>query len=70
MSTSYDRAAIHSLTLRSAAAIAIAAAAGRLGVMLPDGAAQELAGAIIDLATMLGLLGVAVGRARARGPIV
>jgi hypothetical protein len=65
-----DRPALQSLTLRSAAAIAIAAAANRLGVELPDGGAQELAGALIDLVITLGLIGVAVGRARARTPIV
>lgn len=65
-----ERAAFHSLTIRSAAAIAIAAAASRLGVELPPGAAQELAGAAIDLVVTLGLIGVAVGRSRARGPIV
>jgi hypothetical protein len=65
-----ERAALQSLTLRSAAAIAIAAAAGRLGLILPAGAAQELAGALIDLIVTLGLIGVAVGRSRARGPIV
>lgn len=65
-----EKSAIQSLTLRSAAAIAIAAAAERLGVILPDGAAQEAAGALIDLIVTLGLIGVAVGRARARTPIV
>ncbi len=65
-----EKSAIQSLTLRSAAAIAIAAAADRLGVILPNGAAQELAGAFIDLVVTLGLIGVAVGRSRARGPIV
>jgi hypothetical protein len=71
MSTSpIEKAAIQSLTLRSAAAIAIAAAAERLGVILPDGAAQELAGAFIDLVVTLGLIGVAIGRTRARGPVV
>lgn len=65
-----EKPAIQSLTLRSAAAIAIAAAASRLGVELPEGAAQELAGALIDLVVTLGLIGVAVGRARARSPIV
>jgi hypothetical protein len=65
-----DRSAIHSLTLRSAAAIAIAAAANQLGIVLPEGAAQELAGAAIDLIITLGLVGVAVGRTRARGPLV
>jgi hypothetical protein len=65
-----EKSAIQSLTLRSAAAIAIAAAADRLGVILPDGAAQELAGAFIDLIVTFGLIGVAVGRTRARTPIV
>jgi hypothetical protein len=37
---------------------------------LPEGAAQELAGEGMDLIVTLGLVGVAVGRARARGPIV
>jgi hypothetical protein len=68
--TQLDKPALQSLTLRSAAAIAIAAAASRLGVELPDGAAQELAGAFVDLIITLGLIGVAVGRARARTPIV
>ena len=70
MSTPIEKTAVQSLTLRSAAAIAIAAAADRLGVILPDGAAQEAAGALIDLIVTLGLIGVAVGRARARTPIV
>ena len=71
MSTSpTEKSAIQSLTLRSAAAIAIAAAAERIGVILPDGAAQELASAFIDLVVTLGLVGVAVGRTRARGPVV
>jgi hypothetical protein len=58
-----------SLTLKSAAAIAIAAVAARFSIDLPDGLAQQFAGAIIDLITTLGLMGVAIGRARARGPI-
>ena len=65
-----EKAAIQSLTLRSAAVIAIAAAADRLGIVLPDGAAQEIAGSLIDLIVTLGLIGVAVGRTRARTPIV
>lgn len=65
-----EKSAIQSLTLRSAAAIAIAAAASRLGVVLPDGAAQELAAALIDLVVTFGLIGVAVGRTRARTQIV
>ncbi|MBL8546940.1 MAG: hypothetical protein JNL81_10775 [Hyphomonadaceae bacterium] len=65
-----EKAAIQSLTLRSAAVIAIAAAADRLGVVLPDGAAQEIANALVDLVVTLGLIGVAIGRTRARAPIV
>ena len=68
--TPTQRPAIQSLTLQSAAAIAIAAAAERLGVALPEGAAQELAAALIDLVVTLALIGVAVGRARARTPIM
>lgn len=67
--TSIQRPAVQSLTLQSAAAIAIAIAAERLGVALPEGAAQQLAAAFIDLVVTLGLIGVAVGRARARAPI-
>jgi cadmium resistance protein CadD (predicted permease) len=65
-----EKSAIQSLTLRSAAAIAIAAAADRLGVILPDGAAQDVASALIDLVVTLGLIGVAIGRTRARTPII
>lgn len=68
--TSTQKPAIQSLTLQSAAAIAIAVAAERLGVTLPEGAAQDLAAAFIDLVVTLGLIGVAVGRARTRTPIV
>jgi hypothetical protein len=65
-----EKAAIQSLTLRSAAVIAIAAAADRLGIILPEGAAQEIAGSLIDLIVTLDLIGVAIGRTRARTPIV
>jgi hypothetical protein len=65
-----EKPAFASLTLRSAGAIAIAAVAGRFAVELPAGAGQQLADALIDLITTLGLIGVAVGRTRARGPIV
>lgn len=63
------KAAIQSLTLRSAAVIAIAAAANRMGIVLPDGAAQEIANSLIDLVVTLGLIGVAIGRTRANTPI-
>jgi hypothetical protein len=69
MTAPTEKPAIQSLTLRSAAAIAIAAAADRLGVALPEGAAQDIAAAVIDLVVTLALIGVAVGRARARTPI-
>ncbi|MBK6705634.1 MAG: hypothetical protein IPG56_18965 [Caulobacteraceae bacterium] len=67
--TPLAKAAIQSLTLRSAAVIAIAAAANRMGIVLPDGAAQEIANSLIDLVVTLGLIGVAVGRTRANTPI-
>ena len=70
MTTTPEKSAIQSLTLRSAAAIAIAAAADRLGVALPEGAAQDLASALVDLVVTLALIGVAVGRTRARTPII
>jgi hypothetical protein len=70
MTTTPEKSAIRSLTLRSAAAIAIAAAADRLGVALPEGAAQDLASALVDLVVTLALIGVAVGRTRARTPII
>lgn len=69
MTTPLEKSAIQSLTLRSAAAIAIAAAAERLGVILPEGAAQDAASAFIDLVVTFGLIGVAVGRTRARTSI-
>ena len=59
-----------SLTLKSAAATAIDAVFTRFNVELPTGAAQQIATAVFDLITTLGLIGVALGRARARGPIV
>lgn len=68
--TPLSKAAIQSLTLRSAALIAIAAAADRMGIVLLAAAAQELANSLIDLVVTLGLIGVAIGRTRARTPIV
>ncbi|MBK8545083.1 MAG: hypothetical protein IPL62_17000 [Caulobacteraceae bacterium] len=67
--TPLAKAPIQSLTLRSAAVIAIAAAANRMGIVLPDGAAQEIANSLIDLVVTLGLIGVAIGRTRANTPI-
>ncbi len=65
-----EKPALQSLTLRSAAALAIAIVASRFAVDLPPGAASNLAGALIDLVATLGLIGIAIGRTRARGPIV
>jgi hypothetical protein len=66
---SEEKPAFDSLTLRSVAAIAIAVAAGKAGVYLPDGAPQELAGSIFNLIATLGMIGVAVGRTRARAKL-
>ena len=63
------KAAMQSLTLRSAAAIAVAFVASKFSFVLPDAAAQDIAPALVDLVTTLGLVGVAVGRTRARGPL-
>lgn len=68
--TQTEKPLTHSLTLKSAAAIAIAAVASRFSVELPDGVARDLATILVDLVTTLGLVGVAIGRARARGPII
>jgi hypothetical protein len=68
-SRNLTRPAVQSLTMRSLAAIALAAAANRFGVLLPDGAAQHAVSAVVDLVTTLGVLGAAVGRARARAPL-
>ncbi|OQW61572.1 MAG: hypothetical protein A4S17_09280 [Proteobacteria bacterium HN_bin10] len=65
-----EKPALDSLTLRSAAAIAIAVAANRIGIELPPGLAEDAAGALLDLIVTLGLIGVAVGRVRARAAIV
>ncbi|MEJ0059091.1 MAG: hypothetical protein WDM79_05740 [Terricaulis sp.] len=64
-----QKSASQSLTLKSAAAIAIALVASKFSIQLPDGLAQNLASAVIDLVSMLGIFGVAIGRVRARGPI-
>jgi hypothetical protein len=65
----FQKSASQSLTLKSAAAIAIALVASKFSIHLPEGLAQSLASAAIDLISTLGLFGVAIGRVRARGPI-
>lgn len=62
--------ALQSLTLRGAAAMAVAFAAHQGHIELPEGAAQEIANAIIQLVFYGGLIAVGVGRARARGPLI
>jgi hypothetical protein len=57
------------LTLKGAVAMALAYAAGRLGLHLPDGIMQTAASAVIDLVFSLGLVAVSIGRARAKTPL-
>lgn len=58
-----------SLTIASALAMAIAFVAERIGLPAPPGAVEALVQALIDLMFALGLVGVGVGRARARQPL-
>lgn len=67
--TPQPRNALSSLTLRGAIAMAVAFGVSKLGVDLPDGAAQAIADALGDLLFFAGLIAVGVGRARARGPL-
>ena len=67
--TTGAKSAADSLTLRSLAAIAVAFVANHFRLTLPDGAVQDVASTLIDLVTTLGLIGAAIGRARASGPI-
>jgi hypothetical protein len=60
--------ASRSLTLRGAAAMALAYALSRLGLDV-DGGAQPAIEALLDLVFALGAMGVGVGRARAAGPL-
>jgi len=66
---SAPRGALSSLTLRGAAAMAVAYAAGRVGLHAGDPAVQDAAATLVDLAFSLGAMAVGVGRARARGPL-
>lgn len=63
------RPAIRSLTLRGAAAMAIAFGLARFDIDLPPGAPEAIADAAAELVFYAGLVAVSVGRARARGPI-
>jgi hypothetical protein len=64
------RAAIASLTLQGAVAMAVAYAAQKAHVTLPEGAVAHISEALTQLLFYGGLLAVGVGRARARGPII
>lgn len=63
------KSALSSLTLKGAIAMALAYAAGRVGLHLPDGVLASVADVIIDLVFSLGLIAVGVGRARAGVPL-
>lgn len=58
-----------SLTLVGALAMAIAFVGERLGVQTSAGETAAVAQALLDLIFSLGLLGVGVGRARAKAPL-
>ncbi|HVY02618.1 MAG TPA: hypothetical protein VG983_03090 [Caulobacterales bacterium] len=58
-----------SLTLKGAIAMAIGFIAHSLGADAPDPAVQGVADALVNLCFYGGLLAVAIGRARARGPL-
>lgn len=58
-----------SLTMKSVLAVAVALVAGHFRFVLPEGVAQSVASSVIDLVSTLGLIGAAVGRVRAQGPI-
>jgi hypothetical protein len=49
--------------------MALAYAAGRIGLHLPDGVIASAAEAVVDLLFALGLAAVGVGRARAHTPL-
>lgn len=63
------RPILSSLTLRGAAAMALAYAIGRIGLPLPEGAVQEITQRIVDLVFTIGAMAVGIGRARARAPL-
>jgi hypothetical protein len=58
-----------SLTMRAAAAMALAYVASKAGQAVPFEAAEQIVNAASDLLFALGAIGVGVGRARARAPL-
>jgi hypothetical protein len=64
-----QRAPLASLTLKGALTMALAYAAGRIGIHLPDGVLAASAQALVDLLFAIGLAAVGVGRARAKAPL-
>jgi hypothetical protein len=69
LSQASAKPAFQSLTIQSLAAIAVAAVANRFGVLLPDGFAHDAIATAVDFVTSIGVLGAAIGRARARAPL-
>ena len=64
-----QRSFLSSLTLRGAAVMALAYVFGRVGFPLPEGAVQDIAQRVVDLAFTFGAMAVSLGRARARAPL-
>jgi len=64
-----QRALLQSLTLKGAAAMAVAFVAARLGARTDDPTIQAFVEALVNLVFYGGLLAVGVGRARAGGPL-
>ncbi len=58
-----------SLTMRAAAAMALAYVASKAGQVVPYENAEAIVSAASDLLFALGAIGVGVGRARARTPL-
>lgn len=58
-----------SLTMRAAAAMALAYVAAKAGQIVPFENAEAVVNAAADLIFALGAIGVGVGRARARAPL-
>lgn len=64
-----QKSALSSLTIRGALVMAVAFAAARAGVVVPDGTIAQLVDSAINLIFAGGALAVGVGRARAKGPL-
>ena len=60
-----QKSALSSLTIRGALVMAVAFAAARAGVLVPDGTIAQLVDSAINLIFAGGALAVGIGRARA-----